>query len=124
MAPCAGRSLCCYYLLTTPALPLQAVPLLMSVVVLLGFFLFLFAVAGVMVFKNIYHYACVDAQGNFEHYLEDLDTVDSFGSGFRKCPEGYSVKYFRWEAGRGWGGWGAAVAGGGVGRGGAAGGLA
>jgi hypothetical protein len=67
----------------------------MTVVVLLGFFLFLFAVAGVILFKNIYHYACVDGQGRIEHSWEDRDTRDSFGVGWRPCPAGYSKQYFR-----------------------------
>ena len=49
-----------------------------------------------MVFKNIYHYACVDANGLFEHHWANADTIDSYGSGWRSCPPGYSVKYFRW----------------------------
>lgn len=62
---------------------LEAVPLLMSVVGLLFFFMFIFAVAGTELFSDIFHYGCVDDAGNVEASWAD---ADEYGCGARQCP--------------------------------------
>jgi hypothetical protein len=69
---------------------LEAVPLLVSVVVMLAFFLFLFGVAATEVFGDIYHHQCVDEQGKFEP--PGYSAEDEYGCGSRQCPEGYTCK--------------------------------
>lgn len=43
---------------------MEAIPLLASVATMLVFFLFLFGIAGVQVFGEVYHYACIDVSAH------------------------------------------------------------
>ena len=67
---------------------LEAVPLLVSVVGMLVFFLFIFAVTGTELFAGDYHRVCVDdATGR----PEASATYDGeFGCGARRCPAGFA----------------------------------
>lgn len=44
---------------------MEAIPMLASVATMLIFFLFVFAVAGVQLFSEVYHMACVDVSPQF-----------------------------------------------------------
>jgi hypothetical protein len=66
---------------------LQALPLLVSVVGMLIFFLFLFAVAGVSIYKNVYHYGCHHPTEGWE---TNTQSPDGFGCGRRQCPANYT----------------------------------
>ena len=48
-------------------------------------FLFLFAIAGLQIFREAYHYACMTPDGVYED-----NSNDAFGCGVgRTCPDGY-----------------------------------
>ena len=64
--------------------------MLMSVVGLLFFFIFLYSVAGTMLFMNVYHQKCYDADGKPE---EAGDDEDMYGCGqWRTCPTGFTCQ--------------------------------
>jgi hypothetical protein len=69
---------------------LEAVPLLMSVVFMLLFFLFVFGVAATELFSDVYHHQCVDVDGDFEP--AGYGTPDEYGCGFRHCPTNYTCE--------------------------------
>ncbi|GMH39581.1 hypothetical protein BSKO_07479 [Bryopsis sp. KO-2023] len=73
---------------------LEALPLLVSVVGLLFFFLFLFAIAGIQMFVQVYHHACVhDITGDIEVALGN--SPDELGcGGSRSCPADYTCQRF------------------------------
>ena len=71
---------------------MQALPLLVSVVGLLIFFLFLFAIAGIQMFMEVYHRACVDS-GTGQVEIGKGNSADEFGcGGMRRCPDGYTCQ--------------------------------
>ncbi|KAK9823801.1 hypothetical protein WJX72_005586 [[Myrmecia] bisecta] len=73
---------------------LEALPMLMSVVGLLLFAMFMFAIAGMMMFDGAYHRACAnDATGELER--PPSNNIDEYGCGYRKCPPGYTCTTFR-----------------------------
>lgn len=65
-------------------------PLLVSVVGMLFFFLFLFAIAAVQVYSDVYHKACFHNEtGELEKALGN--SLDEMGcDGMRSCPNGFS----------------------------------
>lgn len=64
--------------------------MLASVVGLLLFFIFVYAVAGTMLFMNVFHQKCFDADGKPE---EAGDDEDMYGCGnWRTCPTGYTCE--------------------------------
>lgn len=70
---------------------IKALPLLVSVVSLLFFFLFLFALAGLLMFYDVYHYACYSPIYGIEIAMGN--SPDEMGcSQFRSCPENYYCK--------------------------------
>eukprot|EP00803_Ostreobium_quekettii_P000831 evm.model.scf_222.3 EVM.evm.TU.scf_222.3 scf_222:23899-25048(+) len=73
---------------------IEAVPLLMSVVGFLFFFLLLFGIAGIQMFMSVYHKACVgDATGTLE--IPPGENQDELGcGGSRSCPTGFRCQYF------------------------------
>lgn len=71
---------------------LEAVPLLMSLVVFLLFMFFLFAIAGMVLFQEAYHRACVDdTTGALE--AGGPDSTGEFSCGARECPSGFTCTY-------------------------------
>jgi hypothetical protein len=69
---------------------LEAVPLLMSVVFMLLFFLFVFGVAATELFADVFHHQCVDVDGDFEP--PGYEAPDEYGCGFRQCPTNYTCE--------------------------------
>lgn len=69
---------------------IEAVPLLMSVVLLLFFMLFLFAIAGMQLFQDAYHQTCVDPATGLPEPAQKGNDV--FGCGWRACPAGYECR--------------------------------
>jgi Ion transport protein len=70
---------------------IEAVPLLMSVIALLFFMLFLFAIAGMQLFQDSYHRSCVNTStGQLEP--SQSGQHDTYGCGWRKCPEGFQCQ--------------------------------
>lgn len=67
-------------------------PLLVSVVGMLFFFLFLFAIAGLQLYADVYHKACFeDETGELEEALGN--SPDEMGcGGSRSCPSGFSCQ--------------------------------
>jgi hypothetical protein len=66
---------------------LEAVPLLVTLMVFLIFLFFLFALAGMLLFQEAYHHACVsDADGS----LLLATACEPFACGYRACPAGYA----------------------------------
>lgn len=71
---------------------LEAVPLLMSLVVFLLFMFFLFAIAGMVLFQEAYHRACInDSSGALES--AGPDSTGEFSCGARDCPDGFTCTY-------------------------------
>lgn len=71
---------------------LEAVPLLMSLVVFLLFMFFLFAIAGMVLFQEAYHRACVDdSTGAVE--AAGPDSTGEFSCGHRACPENFTCTF-------------------------------
>jgi hypothetical protein len=71
---------------------MQALPLLSSVIALVGFFLFLFSLIAVQTLMLSYHYACMDPFGNLEGDNVSPDHPDEFGCGWRTCPSNYTCE--------------------------------
>ena len=73
---------------------MEAVPLLVSVVVMLFFTMFLFAIVGMQVFPNAYHFAC--ANDVTQEVNTSGGSPDEFGcGGARRCPTGYTCTVFK-----------------------------
>ena len=72
---------------------MQAVPLLVSVVSLLMFFLFLFGIAGIMLFSSAAHYECISViDGSTDPALSN-NYPDEWGcGGARTCPTNYTCQ--------------------------------
>jgi len=69
---------------------MEAVPLLVSVVGLLFFFLFLFAIAGLQMFQDSYHQLCVSSETREPEFeMEDEFGCVMSGSDGRECPASY-----------------------------------
>lgn len=79
----------------------QAIPLLASVCTLLAFFLIVFGIAALVIFRNVHHNACVDEDGGYEPVLSGYD--GSYGCGrslpARQCPAEYKCQVRRGTAG-------------------------
>lgn len=71
---------------------MQAVPLLVSVVSLLLFFMFLFGIAGIMLFSGAGHYECISLiDGSTEP--TPSNNPDEWGcGGARRCPANYTCQ--------------------------------
>jgi hypothetical protein len=67
---------------------MEAVPLLISVGCLIGFFLFVFGVAGTELFGSAYHQVCMDQEGI--HEPSGYEAQDEYGCGARQCPANYT----------------------------------
>ena len=70
----------------SPVAFFQAVPLLLTAGGLMVLSVFVYAIIGTQLFKNVYHYACVDPNG----VVEPGDDADEFGCGWRVCPANYT----------------------------------
>jgi hypothetical protein len=82
---------------------LAALPLLMSVYVLVFIFIIIFGVTGLMAFTGVYHYICIqDGTDNVtEAEAFNLDDPDMAGcSGWRACPTNFTCTV-RFHTGKG-----------------------
>ena len=72
---------------------MQAVPLLVSVVSLLMFFMFLFGIAGVMLFSGAAHYECISIIDGSTDPAPSNNYPDEWGcGGARRCPANYTCQ--------------------------------
>ena len=72
---------------------MQAVPLLVSVVSLLMFFMFLFGIAGVMLFSGAAHFECISIIDGSRDPTPSNNYPDEWGcGGARKCPANYTCQ--------------------------------
>ena len=72
------------------ALLLQALPLLSSAILLLLIFVFLFGVAGMQLFQNAAHQACVNIVDNSYPDPQLTENSDEWGCGHRHCPANFT----------------------------------